>query len=179
MRPSAPLSMACFSLSSPGSQSLSCTAPFLTPAASAVRARSSATSRLSAIGFSQYTCLPAAIAFFRSSARICVEPASKKIVSSGLARASSRLSVQRSTPCSFARCSTFAALRPTRMGSGINRSPFGSGIPFSARMARMERIRCWFIPILPVTPCMMIPILRSIQIFLSVKSVVFRALETN
>ncbi len=65
------------SLSRPGRKILSCTTPCLTPASSARRASSSAPSRLVAVGFSQYRCFPAAIAFFTDSSRAPVTWASK------------------------------------------------------------------------------------------------------
>jgi len=43
------------------------------------------------------------------------------------------------------------------MGSGITRSPFLSATPPAARIATIERIKCWFMPMRPVTPFMMMP----------------------
>ena len=43
------------------------------------------------------------------------------------------------------------------IGSGTMRPPPRSATPPAARMARIERIRCWFIPMRPVTPCMTMP----------------------
>src|SRR4029077_20406167 len=60
-------------------------------------------------------------------------------------------------PFACAKGSSVAALRPTRMGSGITRSPFRSLTPPCARIATIDRIRCWFIPMRPVTPFMMMP----------------------
>ena len=62
------------------------------------------------------------------------------------------------TDCASA--ATFSALRPTRIGSGITRSPFGSATPPCSRMARIERTRCWLSPMRPVTPYMTMPSLR-------------------
>jgi hypothetical protein len=101
--------------------------------------------------------LPAAIAFSRRRGRICVVAASKKMVSPGLAIAPSRSVVQRATPCSFASAATFSALRPTRTGSSCTLEPSESVTPPSARIATTERIRCWFMPMRPVTPFMMMP----------------------
>jgi len=89
--------------------------------------------------------------------RICVVAASKKTSSFGSASAAARSVVHRSRPCRRASTSVFSALRPTRIGSGITRSPFLSCTPPSLRIARIERMRCWFVPIRPVTPCMMMP----------------------
>src|SRR5579884_2197809 len=55
-------------------------------------------------------------------------------------------------PCRRASDSTFSGLRPTRMGSGQITRPSPRSIPPSSRMARMERTRCWLVPIRPVTP---------------------------
>ena len=52
---------------------------------------------------------------------------------------------------------SLASFRPTRMGSGISRPPSGNGTPPRARMARIERTRCWLSPMRPVTPFMMMP----------------------
>jgi hypothetical protein len=57
----------------------------------------------------------------------------------------------------LASASIFSALRPIRIGSGITLSPLASVTPPWLRIATMERIRCWFMPMRPVTPCMMIP----------------------
>src|SRR3954454_16954479 len=100
---------------------------------------------------------PAAIALRSSLARSLVVAASKKRVSSGFLSAALRSVVQRVTPFAFASCASFASLRPTRIGSGITRSPLRSGTPPWARIATIERIRCWFIPMRPVTPFMMMP----------------------
>src|SRR5262249_32053853 len=51
----------------------------------------------------------------------------------------------------------FSALRPIRIGSGIALSPLDRLTPPWARIATMERIRCWFIPMRPVMPFMMMP----------------------
>ena len=97
------------------------------------------------------------MALVSSSARITVEAESKKISSSGLANAASRSVVQRSIPWSRARRESLSSFRPTRMGSGKTRSPFDRTTPPCSRIATIERIRCWFVPIRPVTPCMIIP----------------------
>src|SRR6266545_6460063 len=107
------------------------------------------------------------MAFFRSAGRSRVEAASKKTVSSAFLRAASRSVVERRTPCSAASFSSFAALRPTRMGSGMTRVPSESSTPPCPRIAMIERARCWFIPIRPVTPCMMIPSLFSAMAYRS------------
>src|SRR6478752_7134911 len=101
--------------------------------------------------------LPAAIASCKSSARNLVVAASKKSVSSRFLSAALRSLVQRVSPCAFANCASFALLRPRRIGSGITRSPFLSTTPPWARVARIERIKCWFMPMRPVTPFMMMP----------------------
>src|SRR5712691_3035912 len=101
--------------------------------------------------------LPAAIALRKSLARSLVVAASKKSVSSRFLSAALRSLVQRVSPCALANCASFASLRPRRIGSGITRSPFLSATPPCARMATIERIRCWFIPMRPVTPFMMMP----------------------
>jgi hypothetical protein len=84
MRPKKPARRSMSSLRRPGRKSLSCTAPCFRPEPSARRAISTASFRLVAIGFSQYTCLPARMALASSVGRICVVPASKKMVSSGV-----------------------------------------------------------------------------------------------
>src|SRR5262245_23926199 len=101
--------------------------------------------------------LPAAIALRRSLARSLVVAASKNSVSSRFLSAALRSLVQRVSPCAFAKWASLALLRPTRIGSGITRSPFLSARPPCARMARIERIKCWFMPMRPVTPFMMMP----------------------
>ena len=50
-----------------------------------------------------------------------------------------------------------SALRPTRIGSGISRVPSFRATPPWRRISRIERTRCWFVPMRPVTPCMMMP----------------------
>ena len=74
-------------------------------------------------------CLPASIAWVTRSARICVVAASKNTVSFGFFSAAARSVVERATPYCLASAATFSALRPTRIGSGITRSPFGSATP--------------------------------------------------
>jgi hypothetical protein len=46
---------------------------------------------------------------------------------------------------------------------GITRSPFGSVTPPWSRIATIERIRCWFSPMRPVTPFMMMPRIQRPQ----------------
>ena len=86
-----------------------------------------------------------------------VVAASKNTVSSSLPRAAARSVVHRSTPCVRASCSTLAAFRPTRIGSGMTRSPFESATPPSSMILSTERTRCWLVPMRPVTPFMMMP----------------------
>jgi hypothetical protein len=40
-------------------------------------------------------------------------------------------------------------LRPTRIGSGMTRRPSASATPPCARIAQIERTRCWFVPMRP------------------------------
>ena len=105
-------------------------------------------------------CLPASIACVTRSARICVVAASKNTVSFGFFSAAARSVVERAMPYCLASAAIFSALRPTRIGSGITRSPFGSATPPCSRIARIERTRCWFSPMRPVTPFMMMPSVR-------------------
>src|SRR5688500_13514474 len=105
-------------------------------------------------------CLPASIACVTRSARICVVAASKNTVSVGFFSAAARSVVERATPYCLASAAIFSALRPTRIGSGITRSPFGNATPPWLRMAMIERTRCWFSPMRPVTPFMMMPSVR-------------------
>ena len=51
---------------------------------------------------------------------------------------------------------------PTRIGSGMSRVPSASATPPCLRISRIERTRCWFVPMRPVTPCMMMPTRRSL-----------------
>src|SRR5258708_2445855 len=102
-------------------------------------------------------CLPAAIALLMRWGRRPVDAALKYTVSSGLPSAASRSVVQRESPLAAARAESLPALRPTRIGSGITRLPSASATPPWARIAPIERTRCWFVPILPVTPFMMTP----------------------
>src|SRR5690625_1481803 len=53
---------------------------------------------------------------------------------------------------------SLTSLRPTRIGSGMITSFSLILTPPSLMIGRIERMRCWFIPIRPVTPFMMIPI---------------------
>src|ERR1043165_9720160 len=101
--------------------------------------------------------LPAFIAFCSSSARSCVVAASKNNVSFLSLSALSRSVVQRVMPWALASFCKRSALRPTRIGSGITRSPFFSATPPWSRMAQIERIRCWFMPMRPAPPLMMMP----------------------
>src|SRR5262245_29474122 len=60
-------------------------------------------------------------------------------------------------PWALASARNASGRRPTRIGSGMTRVPLPSATPPCARIAAMERARCWFAPIRPVTPCMMMP----------------------
>src|ERR1035437_1507455 len=53
--------------------------------------------------------------------------------------------------------SSLASLRPTRTGWGMMVSLGPSSTPPCRMMAQMERRRCWFSPMRPVTPFMMMP----------------------
>ena len=97
------------------------------------------------------------MALASSRGRICVVAASKNTVSFLSASAASRSVVKRVRPCALASAASFSSLRPTRIGSGITRSPLASATPPSLRMATIERTRCWFVPMRPVTPFMMMP----------------------
>ena len=77
MRPKKPDSTSRASFNRPGRNSLSCTTPTFTPASRARRASASADSTSGVTGFSQYTCLPAAIAFSTAGGRADVSCASK------------------------------------------------------------------------------------------------------
>src|ERR1700724_2158766 len=101
--------------------------------------------------------LPAAIALCRRRARSLVVAASKNNVSSRFFSAPWRSVVQRAMPFALASCASLASLRPTRIGSGITLSPFLRATPPAARIATIERIKCWFMPMRPVTPFMMMP----------------------
>ncbi len=81
--------------------------------------------------------------------RIWVDPASKKSASLLFASAALRSVDVRVRPCVCAISANFSALRPTRIGSGITRSPFGKVTPPWSRMAQIERTRCWLYPIAP------------------------------
>src|SRR6185503_13191755 len=105
-------------------------------------------------------CLPASIALLSRSARIWVVAASKKTSSLEFFSAASRSVVERSMPYCRASAASFSALRPTNIGSGITRSPFGSLTPPCARIATIERTRCWLSPMRPVTPTITMPSLR-------------------
>src|SRR5687767_7364294 len=65
--------------------------------------------------------------------------------------------VQRSMPVRAQSSCSFTALRPTRIGSGTMVSLSLILTPPWARMATMERRRCWLVPIRPVTPFMAMP----------------------
>jgi hypothetical protein len=99
------------------------------------------------------------MAFFTASALRPVVCASKYTVLRGSASAASRSVVTQlvSRPWDLARSLSLSTLRPTRTGSGMMISPSLHLMPPSCRMATMERIRCWFVPIRPVTPFMMTP----------------------
>src|SRR5690349_24826459 len=106
-------------------------------------------------------CLPASIALLSKSARIWVVAASKKTSSLEFFSAASRSVVERSMPYCRASAASFSALRPTNIGSGITRSPFGTLTPPCARIATIERTRCWLSPMRPVTPTITMPSLRT------------------
>src|SRR6476659_10089347 len=63
-------------------------------------------------------------------------------------------------PCASARPRSLFSLRPVRIGSGIRRRSSETRTPPCFMMARTERIRCWLVPMRPVTPLRMMPILR-------------------
>src|SRR5262245_50940251 len=63
----------------------------------------------------------------------------------------------RAMPLALASRASFSLLRPTRMGSGKTLSPLLRRTPPWARMAMIERTRCWLVPMRPVTPFMMMP----------------------
>ena len=60
-------------------------------------------------------------------------------------------------PCSSASDLSFSALRPVRIGSGISRRSSETFTPPCFMIARMERTRCWLVPMRPVTPFRMMP----------------------
>ncbi len=60
--------------------------------------------------------------------------------------------------------SNLAGLRPTRIGSGMITSVSPIFKPPCWMMATMERMRCWFVPMRPVTPFMMMPILCMLML---------------
>ena len=103
-------------------------------------------------------CFPAAIAFLTLAARSLVVCESKYIKLFGSARASSRLVVHLSRPKRAANFSNLSGLRPTRTGLGMINSSSLILTPPCFIIARIERMRCWFVPIRPVTPLRMIPI---------------------
>src|SRR5581483_10594418 len=113
-------------------------------------------------------CLPAAIALASSAGRICVVAVSKNTASFLSASAASRSVVTRVMPLALASWLSFSLLRPTRMGSGMTRSPFESVTPPWARMATIERATCWFVPMRPVTPFMTMPSRRTLMHILPV-----------
>src|SRR3954454_1866245 len=76
-------------------------------------------------------------------------------------RAASRSVVTRWTCACAASARSLASLRPTRMGSGMITSSSEILTPPCLMMATIERMRCWLVPMRPVTPFMMIPILCS------------------
>ncbi len=76
----------------------------------------------------------------------------------GSASAASRSVVHGGSPARAASASSFAALRPTSSGSGMIAVPSASRTPPCSRMATIDRSRCWFVPMRPVTPFMMMPI---------------------
>src|SRR6185436_7527610 len=98
------------------------------------------------------------MACFSNFGRSCVDAASKNIPSFSFLNAPSRSVDQRSKPYLAASSLTFCALRPIRIGSGTRRVPSFSATPPCLRISRIERTKCWFMPMRPVTPCMMMPI---------------------
>ena len=80
-----------------------------------------------------------------------------KSYSRGRPEPASRSVLQRSMPCLARQRLQLAAFRPTRIGSGMSRVAVGEGTPPWLRMATIERMRCWFVPIRPVTPFMITP----------------------
>src|SRR2546421_8495509 len=107
-------------------------------------------------------CFPALIAVLMLSGRSVVACASKYISSSGFARQSLRSVLQRSIPCACASARSLFSFRPTRIGLGMSTSPSGSETPPCSRIAAIERMRCWLVPMRPVTPFMMIPTVRTV-----------------
>src|ERR1700761_6792858 len=53
------------------------------------------------------------------------------------------------------------SLRPTRTGSGMIVSSALTRTPPCLMIASIERMRCWLVPMRPVTPFMMMPTLCS------------------
>ena len=80
-----------------------------------------------------------------------------------LSSASSRFVPKRAMPWARASASILPASRPINIGSGITLSPPASNTPPWARMAQIERIRCWFMPMRPVTPCITMPRVRVLM----------------
>ena len=64
-----------------------------------------------------------------------------------------------STPARCASSRSLSALRPTRIGSGMIVSLGPSITPPCLMMATIDRMRCWLVPMRPVTPFMMMPTL--------------------
>ena len=100
------------------------------------------------------------MALASSVGRICVVAVSKKMWFAGLAISLSRSVLQRSPPCRSASAFTLSAVRPTSTGSIVTREPSAIGTPPWARIASIERIRCWFTPMRPLTPFMITPRVR-------------------
>ena len=73
----------------------------------------------------------------------------------------SRSVVQRSSPCAAASARSLRSSRPTSIGSGHSSCPGPTATPPCSRIARIERMRCWLVPMRPVTPFITIPIVRA------------------
>ncbi len=150
------------SLRRPGRNSLSCTTPCLMPAALALRASARATSRSVGDRLLAVDVLAGVDGAGQEAGAHLggagVEEQGVVAVGEGgveVGRSSGRCRGRRAS------ASILSASRPTRIGSGIRRSPFASATPPWARMAQIERTRCWLKPMRPVTPCMMRPKRRT------------------
>ena len=161
MRPKKPASRSILILRRPGRNSLSCTTPFLTffcfgELRDRDRLVERVGDRLLAIDV-----LAGLDRLASAGRRASAWSRRRRTPSSfGFFSAASRSVVERSMPYCRASAATFSALRPTRIGSGITRSPFGSATPPCSRIATIERTRCWLSPMRPVTPYIMMPSLR-------------------
>src|SRR4051794_19254495 len=69
-------------------------------------------------------------------------------------------------PCLSPSSCSFAALRPTMIGSTWIRDPSGSSTPPWSRIARIDRTRCWRYPIRPVMPFITMPSTSLIKFLL-------------